>query len=958
MAAGLFASLFAVTSSPSAAESSSSSSESTDIVSTPVPEQEAARHMRTSSHETTASSQDVIASSVQPSVLPSEPLSTDTLALKEAQEVADVDMQLSSPPSSPPRSAPATPQDMPASPAPPRSTKMEPSSSYPGNSLSPDSVSTATASERVSFTGRPGSNSTQAIHRTTRRRMMPARLSQVSSLLAGSTLEEELLSLEPVASPTTSSFLQDAGSNSKYLGGASAPIAGRHNSDSTLHARSTALSTFTTSSIVVLTSDPQVLERADRPYAPALTDSSVKLEKTEDDLSLASIGTPTKPSDTAGFLRSPAPASSSLVSTLAIKRQQLIETPDFKPRDDTLYMPKTRGLRSDAAEDTSDAAYERRHRKPETAELRQRKAEVDRLSRDRQKLLARIEQLKTVEGRMLQPIVIARDQVRAEASANDDGSKPTSADAKPLHERVEDVRQELLADAHETLKRYDLLLSTTGNASRAVAGPSLWAEKPRATTAADHVARNQSPGLKIRIKGGRATRETSASASPTTRQSAPAPESIDSSRRSSSRQPKQRVESLPTPLTAATVEAVEDSRRKRGRLSSLNADDTTSAKRSGTASYAPDTTPTKGRGAPEAVSLERRARRRGSPEVGGTYKGKMTPRNENHASSARTKGRPQRAAAAAAAVASARQRKCAERSLSDFDYDEEDEEAMSALEDADALYRPNKTVTRRASGSLRPSHVQARDQRSSSASSTSSSVSSIASSIGYMYPTVPETGSLRVSQSLAEIQAADPDAMPSPLVTSQSQAGSIVSPRRDDRARKRLKSILPSSPSASDMEKGGGEARKVLAEVLDPDTDEKSSDRVAGKSFGSALTESEAESILAAFLGTTPVGKSAKLAALMKPKSREVPVEDVATEAPVFAAERTPAPTPAASQSHGTLSKRRSTRRETTQSFGEKLPDLLTKSAQFDFTVMGYFRSIDRPSKATQSEQRDKEGDE
>ncbi len=92
---------------------------------------------------------------------------------------------------------------------------------------------------------------------------------------------------------------------------------------------------------------------------------------------------------------------------------------------------------------------------------------MDRLSRDRQKLLSRIDQLKTVEARMLQPIVIARDQVRAETAASDQDQQPLKAEqTKPLQERIEDVRKELLADAYETLKRYDLLLSTSSDAKQ------------------------------------------------------------------------------------------------------------------------------------------------------------------------------------------------------------------------------------------------------------------------------------------------------------------------------------------------------------------------------------------------------------------------------------------------------------------------------------------------------------
>ncbi|SPO30551.1 uncharacterized protein UTRI_06481 [Ustilago trichophora] len=830
------------------------------------------------------------------------PQLADHDALNQAQEVAHVDMELSSPPSSPPPSAPATPHDSAPASAGPLSVKMEPSSSgsiRPPSSISPSSTP---ALERTSSNHPPasGSGSTPAVQRTSRRRMMPARLSQVSSLLAGSMLEEELMLLDPASSPSTSAFPQSApcsNTQSNRVGTAWPP--GRNGYDPSSHVKP-----FTSSSIVVLTSDAQLLARAVFPNAPPSSTNSpadvqVKAEKQDTNLSLTPPSESAAPDVTAEFLKSPIPSTSSLVSTLAIKRQQLIETPDFKPRDDILYMPKTRGLRSEAAEDTSDAAYERRHRKPETAEKRQRKAEVDRLSRDRQKLLSRIEQLKTVEARMLQPIVVARDQVRAEVSLNDDELTQPEQETKPLHQRIEDVRNELLADAYETLKRYDLLLSTSNDAKTASPAPSALATKSEnatdkaiAASVDDVTARSQSPRLKIRIKGGRATWETAESASPTPKHS-PAPlEKGDMSRRVSGRQPKQRVESLPTPLTAAAVEAVDDHRRKRRRLSGAHA-----------------------------------------------Y-------HESSVPSARPNGRPQRAAAAAAAVASARQRlQYAERSFSDFEYEDEDDEAKSAVEEADA---PSSHSSHRGSSTRRPSHnlrrspVKTRDHRSASASSSTST----ASSIGYMYPTLPDTGSLKISHSLAEIHASDPDANSSPVLAAASIAALNTPPS------KKLRLVLSRSPSAAGL---NSETKKALTEALDSDAEQEASKSERSRSTGGALTESEAESILAAFLGTTPLGKSAKAATLAKSTDSSTKASSSVASTVVAkpaAAPSSSIPAPAATSISTTPSKRRSTRRETTQSFGEKPPDLLTKTAQFDYTVMGYFRSIDRPGRSSYKEEK------
>ncbi|SPC66567.1 uncharacterized protein UHOD_08708 [Ustilago sp. UG-2017b] len=990
MTAGLFASLFAG-SSPSSDSDSSSSASKANVSNQPPQlqqdgdEHQAAKHSRTPSDETeqhsgSSSDQDVVM--LQVTAAASASIASGQISSKDAQKVADVDMELSSPPSSPPPSAPPTPQSTTRQLPGPQSAELEPSSSGPGRALSSHSPLSTPTSEAGPSVGRAAPTSTPTVQRTSRRRMMPARLSQVSFLLAGSMLEEELLLSDQASSPSSSWFPQAVTGESSNSNGASSSLAVARRASDTSQVRSTSNRIFTTSSIIVLTSDNKLLSRAIFPHASAsadnipATDVHIKAEKEDSELSIpTTAATPSsKAVETTGFIRPPAPSSSSVISTLAIKRQQLIETPDFKPRDDTLYMPKTRGLRSEAAEDTSDAAYERRHRKPESAEKRQRKAEVDRLSRDRQKLLSRIEQLKTAEARMLQPIVVARDQVRAEAAAsNADEDHQPEAPLKPLHERIEDVRKELLADAYETLKRYDLLLSTSNDAKPASSGPSAppnkadaTAEKVSTAAADDMSTRSQSPRLKIRIKGGRATWETAESASPTApKQSPTSVDRSDTTRRHSSRQPKHRVETLPTPLTAAAVEAVEEGRRKRRISSGAQAQETSPSQKRDVIA-----TTTKARAAMDAVSPERRARRRGSPEVGGIYKGKSTSKEDAEASAERSNGRPKRAAAAAAAVASARQRQYAERSFSDFDDEDDDEEVVSALGDVSAPSSPPKqrSPLRRASHSLRQSPVKTRDHRSPSAVSTSSVVSSMASSIGYMYPTVADTGSLKVSQSLAEIQATDAEATSSsPLPETEG------SPDRRDGARKKLKVVLSRSPSETGLD---GETQRALTEALDSDAEERDSKREKGRGFGGALTESEAESILAAFLGTTPLGKSTKLAAAAKPK------EDRKVSAGATAASTSPAATTSAStaaptttatpskpsasvtsasalQQTSTPNKRRSSRRDTTQSFGEKLPDLLTRTAPFDFTVMGYLRSIDWPGRSGQPERKhDAEEDE
>ena len=224
-----------------------------------------------------------------------------------------------------------------------------------------------------------------------------------------------------------------------------------------------------------------------------------------------------------------------------------------------------------------------------------------------------------------------------------------------------------------------------------------------------------------------------------------------------------------------------------------------------------------------------------------------------------------------------------------------------------------------------------------------------------MYPTVPDTGSLKVSQSLAEIHASDPEATSSPVLASASVPNLDASPSRGDGARKKLKIVLSRSPSVTGL---SGEAKTALTEALDSDSEQEGEQRDKERPSGGALTESEAESILAAFLGTTPLGKTAKAAASAKPSASPTKPMPIAASTAASSTASVPsaqaaaatAPAGAASSKNVAPSKRRSTRRETTQSFGEKLPDLLTKTAQFDYSVMDYFRSIDRPGKTVEGE--------
>ncbi len=279
--------------------------------------------------------------------------------------------------------------------------------------------------------------------------------------------------------------------------------------------------------------------------------------------------------------------------------------------------------------------------------------------------------------------------------------------------------------------------------------------------------------------------ETSESASPSPKPSPTSQDRADGSRRHSARQPKQRVDSLPIPLTAAAVTRRRHSTQTppavsypcRGNKSSAKEERATQA----------IVTQARGRGATEMFH------QRGGHAGGVVQKleapTKASPRRRpGLRRSKRSRLRPLEAMV----VQSAQQqllRRCirpqrqyAERSFSDFDYEDDEEEVESALDDADAPPHSSyehSPLARRTSHSFRRSPIKARDRRSPSASSATSSIWSIASSLGYMYPTVPDTGSHKVSQSLAEIQKSDPEATSSDPIEAPQDTGEGDVARKD-----------------------------------------------------------------------------------------------------------------------------------------------------------------------------------
>ncbi|KAI0785387.1 hypothetical protein BC629DRAFT_1288757 [Irpex lacteus] len=83
----------------------------------------------------------------------------------------------------------------------------------------------------------------------------------------------------------------------------------------------------------------------------------------------------------------------------ACKYQQLIQTPEYTQLPDDAIVGgrfRPRGSEDETA-DTSDAAYEKRHRKYETFEKRQRLREKEKLKHEQYKLKERIEQLRAMD---------------------------------------------------------------------------------------------------------------------------------------------------------------------------------------------------------------------------------------------------------------------------------------------------------------------------------------------------------------------------------------------------------------------------------------------------------------------------------------------------------------------------------------------------------------------------------
>ncbi|KAJ1302646.1 hypothetical protein OPQ81_002963 [Rhizoctonia solani] len=126
-----------------------------------------------------------------------------------------------------------------------------------------------------------------------------------------------------------------------------------------------------------------------------------------------------------------------------MRQQAIIQTPEYCLLSE-VYQPSSRLRTRTEADvfDSSDAAYERLHRKPEMLEKRQRRREKDKLEHERYKLKERVEQLRAMDLHHFRGLL----------------SSSHSAPGTESNHELESVRSELLAHADDLIRRYDVLL--------------------------------------------------------------------------------------------------------------------------------------------------------------------------------------------------------------------------------------------------------------------------------------------------------------------------------------------------------------------------------------------------------------------------------------------------------------------------------------------------------------------
>ncbi|KAF8910104.1 hypothetical protein CPB84DRAFT_1635782, partial [Gymnopilus junonius] len=150
----------------------------------------------------------------------------------------------------------------------------------------------------------------------------------------------------------------------------------------------------------------------------------------------------------------------------ACREQEIIQTPDFESIAESSSVGgrmRPRGAEDESAE-TSDAAYEKRHRKFETFEKRQRLREKEKLRHEHYKLKERIEQLKGMESSAFMALPASSftpPPVQAPAELDEivaAGSPYAHINGMASHAEGERRRKEMLENAYKLEKRYAYLL--------------------------------------------------------------------------------------------------------------------------------------------------------------------------------------------------------------------------------------------------------------------------------------------------------------------------------------------------------------------------------------------------------------------------------------------------------------------------------------------------------------------
>ncbi|KAF8560081.1 hypothetical protein OG21DRAFT_24503 [Imleria badia] len=147
----------------------------------------------------------------------------------------------------------------------------------------------------------------------------------------------------------------------------------------------------------------------------------------------------------------------------AYRKQLNIQTPEFSLLSEEAtvggrFRPRSSGEQDNG--DTSDATYEKRHRKYELFEKRQRLREKEKLKHEQYKLKERIEQLRIMDGSAFLGLPAASFSLPPAADEDKSGVSlsDSQTDDTPINDEGERRRQEMLEVASILEERYRTLL--------------------------------------------------------------------------------------------------------------------------------------------------------------------------------------------------------------------------------------------------------------------------------------------------------------------------------------------------------------------------------------------------------------------------------------------------------------------------------------------------------------------